>query len=87
MWTEQTYGDFWRVCLRRARGPEMKEINAAAEARIAEAVEAERLRVEEEAESSYRGLDDSPIVAKGYVSETREATVDDVAALAVSNGR
>ena len=64
----------------------MKEINAAAEeARLlAEAIEAERLRVEEEARKAATAVyDDSPIVAKAYESETREATFDDVAALDV----
>ena len=64
----------------------MKEINAAQEeARLlAEAIEAERLRVEEEARKAATAVyDDSPIVAKEYVSETREATFDDVAALDV----
>ena len=49
---EQTYGDFWRVCLTaEAQEREMKAINAEQEeARLlAEAIEAERLRVEEEA--------------------------------------
>ena len=84
---EQTYGDFWRVCLTaEAQEREMKEINAAAEeARLlAEAIEAERLRVEEEARKAATAVyDDSPIVAKAYASETREATFDDVAALDV----
>ena len=84
---DQTYGDFWRVCLTaEAQEREMKEINAAAEeARLlAEAIEAERLRVEEEARKAATAVyDDSPIVAKEYVSETREATFEDVAALDV----
>jgi WD40 repeat protein len=84
---EQKYGDFWRVCLTaEAQEREMKEINAAAEeARLlAEAIEAERLRVEEEARKAATAVyDDSPIVAKEYVSETREATFEDVAALDV----
>ena len=84
---DQTYGDFWRVCLTaEAQEREMKEINAAAEeARLlAEAIEAERLRVEEEARKAATAVyDDSPIVAKAYESETREATFDDVAALDV----
>ena len=37
------------------------------------------LRVEEEASKAATAVyDDSPIVAKEYVSETREATFDDV---------
>ena len=84
---EQKYGDFWRVCLTaEAQEREMKEINAAAEeARLlAEAIEAERLRVEEEARKAATAVyDDSPIVAKAYESETREATFEDVAALDV----
>ena len=64
----------------------MKAINAEQEeARLlAEAIEAERLRVEEEARKAATAVyDDSPIVAKAYESETREATFDDVAALDV----
>ena len=84
---DQTYGDFWRVCLTaEAQEREMKEINAAQEeARLlAEAIEAERLRVEEEARKAATAVyDDSPIIAKAYESETREATFDDVAALDV----
>ena len=64
----------------------MKEINAAAEeARLlAEAIEAERLRVEEEARKAATAVyDDSPIVAKEYESETKDETFEDVAALDV----
>lgn len=52
---EQTYGDFWRVCLTaEAQEREMNLINAAEnEAKaLQEAIDAERLRVEEEAKKS-----------------------------------
>ena len=84
---EQKYGDFWRVCLTaEAQEREMKEINAAQEeARLlAEAIEAERLRVEEEARKAATAVyDDSPIVAKAYESATKDETFEDVAALDV----
>ena len=51
---------------------------------LAEAIEAERLRVEEEARKAATAVyDDSPIVAKAYESETKEETFEDVAALDV----
>ena len=51
---------------------------------MAEAIEAERLRVEEEARKAATAVyDDSPIVAKAYESATRDETFEDVAALDV----
>lgn len=88
---EQTYGDFWRVCLTaEAQEREMNLINAAEnEAKaLQEAIDAERLRVEEEAKKAATALyDDSPIIAKEYISTTKEATFSEVAALEVQRER